>query len=106
VKHYTSISDFLTAHGYTAGDGEFTKEIGYVVHHIAYEQWKGLTLETFMRKARINKWVPLDPERSLREQLGEEEANRMAAAMLDNTITPLFVDEGIRQGNDRTRETL
>ena len=93
MKHYTSISDFLEDYGWKAEDGEFTKFANYTFQRITHEDWKGLSLEAFMRKARIKKWVPLDPEMSLNEQLGEEEASKLVKAAINNNLQPLCCEQ-------------
>lgn len=58
MKHYTSISDFLEAHGYTAqADGYCRDEGDGLKSCIPPGEWQGLTVETFMRMAKEKGWV-------------------------------------------------
>jgi hypothetical protein len=72
---YTSISDFLEAHGYVVETDYYVKKEGPQYTFIYPYQWQGLTVEAFMRKAREKGWVK---EKSLDRERREE--HRLLAA--------------------------
>lgn len=111
MTHYTSISDFLEAHGYKAEEDIacYLKWEGRnITQLIRYKDWKDLSLDAFIQKAREKGWVEDELETPTtigyvqtpeRVQLASGQWAVVADGKIQE-ITPLFSDEG--RGRDPT----